>query len=74
MIKVICDGCGDESGQIDDSDWRTLVIDLGYLPGSHKHGNVDGLATYTFCHLCIDKVHEFDLTEWLSSLFQEGRA
>jgi hypothetical protein len=54
MIQVICDACGDDTGEINDDDWRTIVIDLGYLPGSHKHGGVDGILQLVLCHLCVE--------------------
>jgi hypothetical protein len=68
MIQVTCDGCGDDTGTINDSDWRTIVVDLGYLPGSRDHGSIDELCSFVLCHLCVDALP----TEALEAALKQG--
>ena len=55
-IKIICDRCGDEDGALDDPTWRTIDVDLGYLPGADEHGAVATLFSVTLCYRCVEEI------------------
>jgi hypothetical protein len=62
-IKVICDCCHDDTGELDDSAWRTVEIDLAYLPNSREFGTNDSLGQLVLCWSCSELTKDIDVIE-----------
>ena len=69
-IKAICDGCAVDTDDLDDSAWRTIEIDLGYLPESRELGSCDSIARYVFCPQCVNKVSH-KIVDGIAAMFAQ---
>ena len=59
-LETVCDGCRKkETGKKAGDGWRTLVMDLGYLPNCVEHGTCDELFEMLLCAECHDLL-DFD--------------